>query len=376
MTTDASPADEAQTSEAEQDDEPPPMSIGRRLQFSLITLLLLLTGAELGLRLLGLPSGNLPSPHTIKIQDEATFERCVGMWRPGYKGRLYWPKELAFELSINQLGLRGPEVSLDRKPGLTRILCVGDSTTFCIYTDDADTWPRRLEGLLRKDGLAVEVINGGSPGWSTTDQLRFLRERALPKLKPDLILHMFCANDPIDIRDEDGTRGKYARQLARVRSSRLGYRMRDFLSRHTALGELEIRVRLAIRKRFERQWKPGEGPNGKPLEAIPEPAWERYGRVYGKLVALCRDQKIPLVTMAFPHHPVEGPDVFDQAPRVEHYAKLVGVPTISLGDFRRSKDLDGLYNLPWDLHANAKGNIRLAELIHSGLRRLGLPKRP
>ena len=101
-----------------------------------------------------------------------------------------------FEVRINRLGFRGPEIA-DKKPeGVTRILALGDSVTFGWGVNDTDTYVRRLEGALnrREDARRYEVINAGHLMFDTTQELALLRERGLP-LDPDIVLLTFVVND-------------------------------------------------------------------------------------------------------------------------------------------------------------------------------------
>src|SRR5690606_4099879 len=45
----------------------------------------------------------------------------------------------------NAWGLRGPE--LNGSPMARRILCIGGSTTECLYVDDAAHWPAQLSSI-------------------------------------------------------------------------------------------------------------------------------------------------------------------------------------------------------------------------------------
>ena len=63
--------------------------------------------------------------------------------------------------STNSLGIRGPEFS----PADTyRILCVGGSTTECLYLDDAKTWPAVLMQILNDPEPGIWVGNVGRSG--------------------------------------------------------------------------------------------------------------------------------------------------------------------------------------------------------------------
>ncbi len=96
-------------------------------------------------------------------------------------------RSAGFTASINALGLRGP-LPADPKPAdVPRILVVGDSSLFGHGVSDAETYPAQLERALLGRGIRAEVINGGTPGYSTEQTLRFLDEVGWG-LQPDLLL--------------------------------------------------------------------------------------------------------------------------------------------------------------------------------------------
>jgi lysophospholipase L1-like esterase len=97
---------------------------------------------------------------------ERTFRPSPGVM-PGVAG------ESRFR--INSIGLRGAEPSADADP---RILCVGGSTTECLYLDQAEAWPAVVEQRL---GGRAWVANAGASGRLTRDHVVQL-ERLLPLL--------------------------------------------------------------------------------------------------------------------------------------------------------------------------------------------------
>lgn len=62
-----------------------------------------------------------------------------------------------------------------------RMLCIGGSSTECVYLDDAKTWPARIEAILREEApnCGVWVGNVGISGFDTREHLRFLEESPL-----------------------------------------------------------------------------------------------------------------------------------------------------------------------------------------------------
>src|SRR5262249_3795665 len=57
----------------------------------------------------------------------------------------------------NALGLRNPEVSLDRTSGSYRIVALGDSHTFGFGVPEEQSYPRLLENRLRQSALGQSV---------------------------------------------------------------------------------------------------------------------------------------------------------------------------------------------------------------------------
>ena len=89
------------------------------------------------------------------------------VWPPNYKAVLE-PHGLIGvsergEFTTNSVGIRGSEISDDDR---FRILCVGGSTTECLYLDDSKTWPALLGELLSAPESAVGRVWVGNVGYS------------------------------------------------------------------------------------------------------------------------------------------------------------------------------------------------------------------
>lgn len=111
--------------------------------------------------------------------------------------------EFKTSATINSLGYRGKEFTLEKPAGKTRVLVVGDSMTFGWGVGDNQTYPYLLENILKEKGVSnAEVINGGYVGGLSPDSYYvYLKNQGLG-LKPDiLILGFFVWND---ISDLDG----------------------------------------------------------------------------------------------------------------------------------------------------------------------------
>jgi lysophospholipase L1-like esterase len=68
----------------------------------------------------------------------------------------------------------GVRAAREPAPGEPRALCIGGSTTECVYLDDSATWP-----ALLGDATGWWVGNVGISGFDTRDHLRFARESPL-----------------------------------------------------------------------------------------------------------------------------------------------------------------------------------------------------
>ena len=79
-------------------------------------------------------------------------------------------------IALNSHGVRTPEYPMERPEGETRILCLGNSTTFGSGVAVEDTYPRQLETVLNgsDEGGPYFVINAGGQGVTAGDVLEFL----------------------------------------------------------------------------------------------------------------------------------------------------------------------------------------------------------
>ncbi|HLP57443.1 MAG TPA: SGNH/GDSL hydrolase family protein [Candidatus Deferrimicrobium sp.] len=95
----------------------------------------------------------------------------------------------------NSRGFRRPEWP-PKKKGTLRIVALGGSTTYGMYSKDGnDVWPALLEKKLQAQwGPAVEVLNLGIPGF-TTHEIIGVTAMLVPILTPDIVLIHVGAND-------------------------------------------------------------------------------------------------------------------------------------------------------------------------------------
>ena len=116
---------------------------------------------------------------------------------------MYYLGDFNTKASLNSLGYRGNEFSIEKKPGVKRILILGDSITFGHGVADRFTYPFQTEELLHKEGFTnTEVINAGyASGFSPDSYYLYLKERGF-KLEPDIVLvGLFVLNDINDFSE-------------------------------------------------------------------------------------------------------------------------------------------------------------------------------
>lgn len=111
---------------------------------------------------------------------------------PGYVSPRFGPQH-------NEDGYRGKAVTLDRQPGVYRILCLGGSTTYGYTVGHWEqAYPAQLELLLKTNPppgyTDVEVINGGLP-WATSAEMLTHYHFKYHYYRPDLVILNEGIND-------------------------------------------------------------------------------------------------------------------------------------------------------------------------------------
>ena len=103
-------------------------------------------------------------------------------------------------IEVNSKGLRGPEVDYAKPVGEMRLLVLGDSFTFAEQVNQDETYTQRLEDRLNATGgpTRFRVLNAGSNGWGTVNELVYLAEEGL-RYQPDVVvLALYAGNDMSD----------------------------------------------------------------------------------------------------------------------------------------------------------------------------------
>ncbi|MCB1153066.1 SGNH/GDSL hydrolase family protein, partial [bacterium] len=110
--------------------------------------------------------------------------------KPGARENLARPHRSDRMVTINALGMRDPERTLEKPPGTFRIVVLGSSTTFGAEVSDGETFPNYAEEILnaRRDGRRYEVWNAGISSYTPHQMAAFGRRLIEQGAAPDLIV--------------------------------------------------------------------------------------------------------------------------------------------------------------------------------------------
>ncbi len=314
---------------------------------------------EGGLRLAGWPTERVRSLGKLLNFDAQSLGAVIGMFRPGTRSTVLWPPELAYEVRINALGLRGPEIARTPPPGRARILALGDSMTFGFYLAEGDTWPAQLEVLLRNRGRDAEVVNAGVGGWTISSETLFLEERALA-LAPAHVVLAFCANDIAEL-GLPGTAYEGQKQAAVAGRGALSEAIVT-----SALYELYLRAQVAWKHWHEQHW----GDPSNPLTSVDLPAeraeelWRVYASWLDRMQRALAARGIGLTIVYLPdvYKLANGIPAGDEA-RLRALARERGIGFASpLAEFA-ARPLERLFLRPLDDHLAPDGAERVARAV-------------
>jgi len=129
-----------------------------------------------------------------EVAEYTEYDPLLG-WRkrPGARA-IYRRREYAVEVAVNRNGLRDPERDYPATRGTLRILALGDSFVEGYTVPLPQVVTQVLESSLTRDGCPAEVINGGTSGYSTDQELLFYRSEG-QRYAPRIVLLFFHYND-------------------------------------------------------------------------------------------------------------------------------------------------------------------------------------
>jgi HEAT repeat protein/lysophospholipase L1-like esterase len=100
----------------------------------------------------------------------------------------------------NRDGMRDREHAVEKRPGVRRVMVLGDSVTLGYGLRPEEAYPQVLQDLLDAHGLSAEVFNVAFSGWSTRQE-RIAYERIGRRYRPDDVIVAVCLNDIPEIHN-------------------------------------------------------------------------------------------------------------------------------------------------------------------------------
>jgi lysophospholipase L1-like esterase len=227
---------------------------------------------------------------------------------------------------VNGLGLRGPEMDSIPRPGVRRLLVVGDSVVFGQGLAEEETvanvLARRLDGA---GGAPWEVVNAGVPGYDAVAEARWLA-RFGPGLHPAAVVVCTSLND-YDVAPRYAPTGVLVHDDPARQPPALVDRSEFLTLLRWAASYARGRLWWQMMARLEQQKgdtpATGEGGLDQLVERMhlefyhhPEPAyWNRLRGAFLELAGLAAAQGFPLLVAVLPESyqvGVPSPDLTPQ----------------------------------------------------------------
>lgn len=312
----------------------------KKIFFALMPLIVVVLMAEMGLRFSGWP----------EVTD--AFEHNEPYWivDPDLD-RSPMPhkeEESTFLVTTNSDGLRTPH-SMERSER-TRIMTLGCSTTFGWGVADDETYPTRLEQFFQKDGLDVEVVNAGQPGYTSFQGL-WLWNQTLKYYKPDIVLIGYIVQDARRASYSDRSQAILQADNRFLKDNVL-YRSKIYLALRYGLGKVQIRAKERVSM--------DEGG----IYRVPPNDYVANLRVLVKEVQALGGEPI---LFGYP---------LEHGGYTKEHRKILeaGAQNLNIGYFDPQTEMEAsarqevLYFMRDKGHANADGNKKIAEWVYSFLR--------
>ncbi len=264
---------------------------------------------------------------------------------------------------INRHGMRG-RTSVEVPTLVGSILLVGDSSIFGWEVPDGATLGRSLEGAMSN---RVEVYNGGVPGYSTEQSLRWL-DYLLPISHPQLVV---IAN-----QWSDSTFSAFVDRELMAETSTFGYRARYHLLELASYSRLWRAVRYATRESrglhplqrtiddMRSNLDPGEGEPRVPVED--------YAENLRKMVSKSREAGADVVLLVLAgaadlkagESGMDGDDpVLEYRRAMAEIAEETGCPLLLAEAAMRASGLPASTLFVDGIHPSTKGHAVLATAL-------------
>lgn len=264
----------------------------------------------------------------------------------------------AVESRYNSLRFRDAEFG-PKRPGMRRVIVLGDSFTEGQGVKEPDTYVRALERALKAGGQGWEVLNCGRRG--ADFPLLFETFEQVLAFDPDVVIYGMVLNDA-DQSAEFHARQTYVNDLIldRGRSTADGRPVPD-------MGPLDSRLAGFVRDRVETVRTARETTRWY-LDMYGEPnreGWERTQGYVKEMNRRLRERGGRLLVASWPLIVnLEGEDPFEPATRaVSRFCVAAGIPWHDLRPALRGRATSSLWVHPVDMHPNEIAHGLAAESL-------------
>lgn len=247
--------------------------------------------------------------------------------------------------NANEFGFSDTNHQRRRKPGKKRIAVLGDSFVHGDGIQTKDIWSHKLQEKFKHAGRDdVEILTWGLSGWSTQDQLKFLKEKG-KDFEIDTLIIGHVTNDP----DMKRVKIKLLRWHLYLKTLKLVFR--------ESMNFIGNAVNSILRSFVLKDW----GYHVWEKELHSDENLVHYTNLLEKLVAFCKKQSWKLYIVFTPaNHMPHHREYFS---KVEKIYKKLGVTTLNL----YPKVKNELGHLPnrklWANPANAHPGPLVTEVI-------------
>jgi lysophospholipase L1-like esterase len=255
---------------------------------------------------------------------------------------------MGVDVETSSQGLRDRDFTLEPKPGVPRILMVGDSLTFGWGVPFEATFSKRIEKLFAADGKEVEVINTGVGNWNTVQEVTYFLTKA-KDFKPNIVVLNFFVND--------------AEPVPQNRPPSL--LMRNCYACVFIAGRIDMLRRLFFGGPSWDEYYLGLYGNGD------APGWLAAKAAIKQLADYCKANNIKFVVASLPElHDVANYHFGPVTQLVKEAALENGATFVDLLPAVNKADSAALWVTPPDPHPNAFANELLAAGLYEALKSL------
>lgn len=295
---------------------------------------------------------------------------CCGDLRPNKEILVKMTPGHPYLIKTNSLGLRNNQ-EVKVAPEKTRILAVGDSFTLGPHLSNEETWPAYLQKEFEDK---VEVLNAGLYGYSIDYEKAYLMEKGY-KLKPDLVIIQFLANDITDLGS-----GKERWRQSKFSNTGFLYQTLNFLKDRSHLFALilELNAKKEKSKILPKIDKIKDKDEETKYHSNQEhPLFIKYEKEFNQLMEFVKKNNLSLMVVSFPELE-QSKDLSLNRPNqfIKNLCLGNKIPYLDLQKtFFEFNNPDILYLLPWNTHLSSHGNRLAAKEIKKFIEENQLLKR-